>query len=79
MSESKIARCVKVKSRLAENNLTSQWLMLRLSKDYGIEIDKCNLSMILSGARVGGDRPVQVLTAAEEILDKYESVYKEAE
>lgn len=77
MSESKIERAANIKSRMAEHQLTSQWLMLRLSKDFGIEVDKTSLSMILSGARRSGDKPEQVLAASEQILDKYIKIFAE--
>ena len=76
MSESKIERATRIKARMAEHRLTSQWLLLRLSQDYNIEIDKTVLSMILSGTRRGGEQPEQVITATEQIIDKYEAFYK---
>lgn len=76
MSESKIERATRIKSRMAENRLTSQWLLLRLSQDYNIELDKTTLSMILSGTRRGGEQPEQVITATEQIIDRYETLYK---
>lgn len=76
MSGSKIERATKIKMRMAENRLTAQWLMLRLSKECDIEIDKSSLSQILSGTRVAGEKPEQVLSAAEQVLDRYEEHYK---
>ena len=76
MSESKIERATKIKARMAEHRLTAQWLMLRLSQDYNIEIEKTTLSMILSGTRCGGKQPEQVITATEQIIDRYETLYK---
>lgn len=76
MSSYKIESAMMVKSKLAEHCLTSQWLLLRLSQDFGIEIDKTTLSMILSGTRRGGEQPGQVISAAEQIIAEYESHYK---
>lgn len=76
MSGSKIERATKIKMRMAENRLTAQWLMLRLSKECDIEIDKSSLSQILSGTRVAGEKPEQVLSSAEQVLDRYEEHYK---
>ena len=75
MSESKIERATKIKSRMAEHRLTAQWLLLRLSQDFNIEIDKTTLSQILSGTRRGGEQPEQVISAAEEIISRYEGFY----
>lgn len=76
MSESKIERVTRVKSRMAEHRLTAQWLLLRLSQDYDIETDKNTLSMVLSGARLTGERSEQIINAAEQIIDRYEDFYK---
>jgi hypothetical protein len=73
MSESKIERATRIKVKMAANRLTAQWLMLRLSQDHGIEIDKYKLSKILSGAVVSGE---DVLDATEQVLDRYENYYK---
>ena len=75
MSESKIERVTKIKARMAEHRLTAQWLMLRLSAEYGIEIDKSTLSQILSGTRSAGEQPRQVIESAEKVLDRYEAAY----
>ncbi len=75
MSESTIERATRIKARMAEHRLTAQWLMLRLSSDYGVAIDKSTLSQILSGTRCAGEQPAQVLSCSEKILDKYEAAY----
>ncbi len=76
MSDSKIERATMLKSKMAEHRLTSQWMLLRLSQDHDIEIDKTTLSMILSGTRRGGEQPGKVISAAEQIIAEYESHYK---
>lgn len=76
MAESKIERATRIKARMEANRLTAQWLMLRLSKEHNIEIDKSSLSQILSGTRVAGEKPEQVLSATEQVLDRYEEFYK---
>lgn len=75
MSESKIERATRIKARMAEHRLTAQWLLLRLSQECGIEIDKSTLSQILSGTRSAGEQPSAVLEGAEKILDKYEAAF----
>lgn len=75
MSESRIERATRIKARMAEHRLTAQWLMLRLSQECNIEIDKSTLSQILSGTRSAGEQPAAVLAGAEKILDKYELMY----
>ena len=75
MSESKIERATKIKARMEEYRLTSQWLLLRLAQECDIELDKSTLSQILSGTRSSGNVPAAVLAGAEQILDKYKSTY----
>lgn len=76
MSESKIERASRIKALMAEHRLTAQWLMLRLSQDHNIETDKYTLSKILSGALLGGEKPEQIISASEKILERYKDLYK---
>lgn len=76
MGTNNLSRGAKIKSRLAENGLTSHWLMIRMGEDLGLVVEKTRLSQILGGMRPDGEVSKQVMDSAEAVLDRYESFYK---
>lgn len=70
-----IQRATQVKARMTQHCLSSQWLILRLFRDHGIDVDKATVSRIMSGERLSGGRVEQVISASEAILDAYEAYY----
>ena len=75
MSGNTLSRGAKIKARLAENGLTSHWLMIRMCEDFGMVVEKTRLSQILGGVRPDGDVSKQVMECAEKVLDRYEGHY----
>lgn len=72
-----IQRTTNVKARMTMHCLSARWMILRLFRDHGIDVDKASFSRILAGERISGSKPEQVVTACEAILDAYEDYYKE--
>ena len=77
MSANNLSRGAKIKSRLAENGLTSHWLMIRMCEEFGVVVEKTRLSQILGGVSPNGEVSKQVMDCAEAVLDRYDSIYKE--
>lgn len=71
-----INRGTKIKARLAEQALTSHWLMLRIFEDCGVSVEKTRLSQILGGVNPDGPVSSEVMDCAEKVLDRYEGFYK---
>lgn len=59
----------KIRRLLAENNLTSVWLINQLAQ-RGITVDKCSFSNILAGTRTG-PKADAVISASLDILAAY--------
>lgn len=76
MSTNSLSRGAKIKSRLAENGLTSHWLMIRMGEDFGVVVEKTRLSQVLGGVRPDGEVSKQIMECAEKVLDRYEDHYK---
>lgn len=66
----------RIRIKLFTHNLSHTWLIARLAED-GIVTDKSELSGALSGARTG-KKIEEIIKAALEILDEYESRYANA-
>ena len=61
----------KIRTRISNNRLSHTWLIYQLHR-HGIETDKTEFSGFLAGTRKG-PKADQVILAAAEILDRYES------
>ena len=72
-----LKRVREIKARMERHLLSVQWLVYRLYRDQGIEINRSGLSHILSGERISGEQTEKVINSCEAILDAYEEYYKE--
>lgn len=70
MKEEQRERARAVRERIEKNDLTQQWLLARLEEEK-IETNKCEISGIFAGRRVGM-KVGRILDKAEEIIGKYE-------
>ena len=66
-----------IKRALARNKLSSDWLIHRLDKDWGIKVNYAHISAVLNGKRAIGPRTQRMLWCAEQIIKEYEEFYKE--
>ena len=62
----------KIRARISNNRLSHTWMIYQLHR-RGIETDKTEFSGFLAGTRKG-PKADQVIDAATDILDRYESV-----
>ena len=65
-----------VKDALERNRLTQKWLIFRLDKDFGIQIQKSVLSEVFEGKRPIGKKMQRMLWCAERVIEEYESFYR---
>jgi hypothetical protein len=65
-----------IKRALARNKLTNDWLIHRLDRDWGIQVNYAHISAVLNGKRAIGPRTQRMLWCAEQIIKEYEEFYK---
>lgn len=65
-----------IKRALARNKLSSDWLIHRLDKDWGIKVNYAHISAVFNGKRQIGPRTQRMLWCAEQIIKEYEEFYK---
>ena len=66
-----------IKSALARNKLTNDWLIHRLDRDWGIKVNYAHISAVLNGKRPIGRKTQRMLWCAEQIIREYEEFYKD--
>ena len=67
----------RIKKALARNKLSQEWLIHRLDRDWGIQINYAALSAVLAGKRTIGRRMQRMLWCSDQIIKKYEDFYRE--
>lgn len=64
-----------VKSALDKNRLTQKWLIFRLDRDFGIKVNKQQLSDILEGRKSLGRKTQRLIWCCERVIEEYEKFY----
>lgn len=66
----------RIKKALARNKLSQEWLIHRLDRDWGVQINYATLSAVLAGKRAIGRRTQRMLWCSDQIIKKYEDFYR---
>lgn len=75
LDEISVADAKRVGRALFEYRLTQGWLILRLNRDWGIQIRQSQLSEVIAGKRELGPKMRLVIWCAQQVIAQYEEFY----